>query len=293
MGGSDAGLTFINLDAGTVTSFDSFIDLHYIHGPGATYQDSVFIVARAGSSLEAWRVLPTPTLIDSVTQSGQCYCRQAMQLGPNTLYMGAGGIGWEILTRPDSTQPWSLALQAPGGVSETEGAYISPRHDRATITVDGSLSGIPVFDAPSGSLAYYVTQLERATGVDFSPDGELLAMVGTPAGGYLTGRVLLLRASTGEVLGDTTVGHTVFGVAIDPVRPLLYVGEDQGDGHPSILVIDRTSFHLVGKMSVPAASAECNTACYKSVIAVSSANALYLVAAYNPPGTQAYRFTLP
>ncbi|HKV74323.1 MAG TPA: hypothetical protein VJN95_07380, partial [Gemmatimonadales bacterium] len=125
MGGTATGLTFIDLDAGTVTTDDTILNLNYIRGPGATYRDSVFLLARAGSALESWRLLPTPALLDTAGLSGFAYYRQAMQLGPNTLWTGADN-GWYIWTRSDANHPYSVT--GSDVVSETEGVYISPRH---------------------------------------------------------------------------------------------------------------------------------------------------------------------
>jgi hypothetical protein len=90
------------------------------------------------------------------------------------------------------------------------------------------LTGIPVFSAPAGDLAYVVTQLQSSQAVDFSADGELLAIaggIGVRGEFSDSDRVMLLQASDGAVIADTVFNDEyVFAVAIDPYRPLVYVG---------------------------------------------------------------------
>ena len=278
----DPGLGFIDLDTRAVTSFPGILNTNILRGPGATYQDSIFILKSSGNGpVEVWRLLPTPTLLESHPEvtSG----RQALRFGPNA---------WFTSSNHSFSYP---GFQFAGNAAEeTEGVFMSPRHDRATITVDHVfVPGVPVFNVPSGTLAYSISQLASAQGVDFSPDGELLAMAGGitgwPEG---AGRILLLNATTGAVIHDTTVDRRVFAVAIDPVRPLLYVGLIAADDRPVVLVLDRNSFKTLGEMAVPATAPSCFLGCYKGVIALSNAPALYVFWGFNG-ASRAYRFTMP
>src|ERR1019366_2767895 len=143
---------------------------------------------------------------------------------------------------------------------------------------------------PSGQVAY-LSPLQVSKGVDFSPDGELLAMVGGSMDVTGIKRIVLMRASTGAVLGDTTIDRSVYAVAIDPVRPLLYVGTVTGN-RPTVLVLDRATFRTVGEMQAPAFTFG-NSYADWSVIALNSQNGLYFFWHGNGDPSPAWRFALP
>jgi hypothetical protein len=306
LGVSPLGLTFIDLDTHATTVFDSVFDPSAcwtgLRGPGVTYRDSVFVVLPVGSSsVESWHIGPTPALVRTHPEHG--IPRQLMQLGDDTWLRGGAHLV-SILTRSDSTQPY---LWTSYRAEETEGVHLSPRKDRATIRVDKVPGGIPVFDVPSGALAYRVEQLEVAAGVDFSADGEYLVIVGgTTWFESPTGRVVLLRASDGHVLQDTTLDLHVFAVAIDPIRPWLYVGATDPDSsqlapgdrlpgfRPILVVLERSTFRVIATLRGTAdAPWSCHYRCYKGVIALSSDPVAYVVWGFDPPATTAWQFTLP
>ncbi len=278
-GQPNPGLIFIDLDTHAVQSFPGILSTEFLRGPGATYQDSIVLLqSSADGPVEAWRLLPTPTLVESHPEI--VTFRQAMRFGPDA---------W-------STSQ-SNGINYPGGAGtfadEPEGVFMSPRHDRATITVDHIPTGIPVFNIPDGTLAYAVAQLASAQGADFSTDGALLAIAGGSTGHPEgAGRILLLDAATGAVIHDTNVDRRVFAVAIDPVRPLLHVGLIAADDRPVVLVLDRSSFKTLGEMAVPTTAPSCFLGCYKGVIALSNAPALYVFWGYNG-ASRAYRFSMP
>lgn len=298
LGVSQLGLTLIDLDAKTVTVFDSLFDparcWDWLRGPGVTLFDSVFVVLPVGEGGSLWHLGPDPFLVRS---EGVPVSRQVLQLGPDT-WLLSHHHSVEVISRADSGSPYQT--QVTFSAEETEGVHLSPRKDRATIRVDRAWGGVPVFDVPSGAVAYRISEQEVAAGIDFSADGELLAIVGgTTWFESPTGRVLLLRASDGEILQDTTLDLQVFAVAIDPDRPWLYVGAAEPDGsplggaHPVVLVLDRSTFRVIATLRVPENAPSCWSGCYKGVIAVSEAPAVYAVWGYDPPATIAWKFTLP
>jgi hypothetical protein len=306
LGVSSGGLASIDLDTRVVTVFDSVFDPARcwggLRGPGVTPRDSVFVVLPIGSpSVESWRIGPTPVRLDVHPEHG--IPRQLMQLGDD-VWLRGGAHSLAIRWRTDSMQPYQEIGYL---VEETEGVHLSPRKDRATVRVDHAADGLPVFDVPSGDLAYRVDDLKVAAGVDFSADGELLAVVGgTTWFESPTGRVVLLEASTGRVLQDTTLDLHVFAVAIDPVRPWLYVGATDPDSsrreaddrllrfRPILVVLERSTFRVIATLrGGPDAPWGCHYQCYKGVIALSDAPFAYVVWGWDPPATIAWRFALP
>jgi hypothetical protein len=296
LGVSQLGLTLIDLDAKTVTVFDSIFDptrcWDVLRGPGVTLRDSVFLVLPVGAGVESWQL--GATAVPLASHPGINVTRQVMQLGPDTWLLSHHHFV-EVVSRADSGSPYQA--QVTFQAEETEGVHMSPRKDRATIRVDRAWGGIPVFDVPSGAVAYRMTTQEVAAGIDFSADGELLAVVGgTTWFESPTGRVLLLRASDGEILQDTTLDLQVFAVAIDPVRPWLYVGATESDGgraRPVVLVLERSTFRVIATLRVPENAPLCSYGCYKGVIALSDAPVAYVVWGFDPPATIAWKFTLP
>jgi len=150
MGPSPEGLTLLRLDTRTVTSFDSIIDTDLLRGPGATNQDSIFLLRpRNSATLESWRILPTPerVAVHDMGSSGQ-----SMRLGPNA-WFGSSAHSYSTTIRAESSQPY---VRTQVQAEETEGVLMSRRHDRATIQVDAAFDGVPVFDVPSGQVAYLI-----------------------------------------------------------------------------------------------------------------------------------------
>jgi hypothetical protein len=298
LGVSQLGLTLIDLDAKTVTVFDSIFDparcWDVLRGPGVTLHDSVFVVLPVGGGASLWHLGAEAS---SARRLDFDVFRQVMQLGPDT-WLRSGHHSIAVISRADSSSPYQSPVTF--SAEETEGVHLSPRKDRATIQIDKAWGGVPVFDVPSGAVAYRITTQEVAAGIDFSTDGELLAVVGgTTWFESPTGRVLLLRASDGEILQDTTLDLQVFTVAIDPVRPWIYVGAAEPDGsllggaHPVVLVLDRRTFAVIATLHVPPDAPTCDTGCYKGVIALSDDPVLYVAWGWQPPHTIAWRFTLP
>ncbi|HEU4699117.1 MAG TPA: hypothetical protein VFS40_08055 [Gemmatimonadales bacterium] len=273
------------LDTRTVTAFGPPVPWDVVRGPGVSYRPGVFLLKPVASdTVEAWTPWPTPRRVS--THPGVSFFRQLMELGPDTWF---------------ASSHHQFTVSSPAGPSferaeETEGVHMSPRGDRATIRVDYDEAGAPVFDVPSGRLAYHVAGVRTVLGADFSPDGELLALGGTPIAFDGPGRVTLVRAATGEVLRDTVFAsqRLLFGLAFDPEQPLLYAGvtEVVGDSaRPAVLVLRRDDLRPVAKLGVPADAPACPVTCYKGVLIRSLGPALYVVAANGP--LRVWRFALP
>lgn len=154
--------------------------------------------------------------------------------------------------------------------------------------------GLPVFTVPGGSLAYLLTEVFRPTAVDFSPEGDVLAVTGAePAGNMLR----IFRASDGELLEERTLPRQPVALSFDAVRPLLYVGLGGTYGNPatlkpSVMVFDRATFLPIGHMSAAAADLSCESGCVEAEIVVSAEPAVYLAGFLNSP-LRTFRFSIP
>ena len=286
LGGDLSGnLVLLNATTGAVTTVDSLFDVSLMRGPGVTTRDSTFLLRpRLSTSLEAWTPFPSPARtaeFASITST-----RQAMQFGPDAFFV---------------SHNHQFEVTAPGGsyteqAEETSGVIMSPTHERATIRVNDAWSGVPVFDVASGAIAYRVSDLKTAEGADFSRDGQLLAVAGGTGGPEAANRVVLVRSADGTVLHDTTFTSVVWSVALDPDRPLVYVGIDVPDAggagatHPGVVVLDRASFARLGVMVAKASEPACIIGgCYGGVLAVSSEPAVYAVWSWQA-AARAWRF---
>ena len=295
LAGTPDGVAVIQANTGQVGLFPGtgrygFLD---VRGPGATEMDGVFVLAQVvNGPAEVWRLLPAAERL--LVDSGVLVRRQVMRLNPAAWVLGGAHSitlrRWsDVLGRYQDT-----TIQA----EEVEGANMSPRGDRATLRVDWVPGGVPVFDAPAGTVAYRVAGMLRVDGADFSADGEWLALVGGSdfRGGIAdTNRLMLVRAATGEIVRDTTLDRVPFAVTLDAYAPLVYVGVDHVSEvgiQPAVLVIDRDSGRLLAELRVAASAPPCRLGgCYKAVIARSAEPALYVVWGYQGE-TWVWRFAM-
>jgi hypothetical protein len=198
---------------------------------------------------------------------------------------------------------WLLAnknfVQTPAGITalfEPAGPVYSPRHDRALFKAFGlgqpvpGSPGIPVFSAPSGAIAYFLTPLKWTFAADFSPDDEWLAIAGG-TGAYPqptdTITVLMVRASSGEVVASATLpGVGAVLLAFDPRRPFVYLGSGSG----RVVVLDQTTLQPIATMDASQPDPH-GVGGGPGVIALDNQNGLY----YWPgnAATIVWRFTLP
>lgn len=247
-----------------------------VRGPGFTHIDGVFVASPDFEEpVETWRLLPSPEKIATHPLRAS---RQIMQLNENAWVLTHSRV-YQIYTRSDATQPYQMTLEET--FEGIDGLYMSPRGDRATLRFTGALTDLAVFDATTATVAYRVAGIRSVAGADFSADGELLAIVG--GGSNLTApfRVMLLRASDGTVLREMTLDGEPFTVTLDPVLPLVYVGMTENE-RPVVLVLDRETFAVRGRLAAPASAPACTIGCHEGVIARSAEPALYVMPAEGP-----------
>ena len=274
------GITLLDLESGAETTYDSVPN--FLRAPGVTFRDSVFLITDNSGTRNA-RLLPSLVNVLGDVFAGFAG-RQLMEMSPNV---------WFVSSHHNYSITGSAAVASGEQAEETEGVYLSPRRDRATIRVDRVGAGVPVFDAATGAVAYRAGSLTNSEDAAFSRDGDLLAMVGgTVFVNQGASRIVLLKSATGAVLRDTVINRTAFAIALDPVRPLVYVGVVSPDQHPSVIVLDRGTFGFLGEMRAADDANLCNTSCYKGVILSGTSNDLYVFWSWNGR-PRAYRFTLP
>ena len=260
-GGAPGGdLAVINLQAATVSTYPIF-DYETLRGPGVTWQDENWVF-RSDGGYELWDMSGAPSKVRDLPEAPLGVAdRQVAWLSEN-VWLSTTGNAWTILTRPDDQTPFVESETAPALISEPEGIHLSPAGDRAVMRVDRILGGVPVFDAVMGEVAY-VTDFTTVQGVDFSPDGSLLAMVGGRGGGpedATSRHVELFDAVTGEVGASAELVDPPFAVHIDPAGDRVYVAISSGSAtgsRPAVLVLDADDLSQIARLEPLATTPTC------------------------------------
>jgi hypothetical protein len=274
-------LTFVHLETGSHERFEGpLYDFDQLRTPGTSYRPGVMF----GQTAEGIRPFSlngaTVVLEDPISVT---LARQIAEL--------AEGVYLVTSHHHVSISDGSYDQQ----LEESQGIALSHAAGRATVWGGNTVNiGLPVFTVPGGSLAFLLTEVFRPTAVEFSADGELLAVAGAePAGNLLR----IFRASDGELLEEQTLPAQPIALAFDPVRPLLYVGLGGTYGglaavKPSLMVFDRETFSLLGHLSAAAAELSCEAGCVEAEIAVSAEPAVYLAGFLNSP-LRTFRYSIP
>ena len=281
MGEGGGPLSFAHLDIGALVGFVGPIyDFDRLRTPGASYRPGVMF----GETNDGIRPL-TVSATDVVMEDPipVAFARQIAEV--------ADGVYLVTSHHRIAMSDGSFEQQ----MEETQSIVLSLAAGRVTVSAGNTANiGLPVFTVPGGSLAYLLTEVFRPTAVEFSPDGELLAVAGTEA----TGNMLrIFRASDGELLDEQTLPAQPVALGFDPVRPLLYVGIGGtygalGSVKPGLIVLDRNSFSVLAHITSDAAEISCEAGCSEAEIAVSPEPAVYLAGFLNSP-VRTFRFTIP
>lgn len=235
--------------------------------PGRTFDPALLLLQPIGRpDVEKWRLLPTPQVLDTLP----FWVNRQIALLNDTLLLYATSHQVR-LHHARNAGPWSYLAT----YEDTHEIVISPRRDLATLRVNGSGTGPPVFDLVRGDTAYHVRQLFRSYGARFSPNGDTLWMVGvtrgraTPLDPY-PGLLLMMEAKTGRVLRSLELNDVQpFGFARDSHQPRLYIYALPNPGTrrtEELLVLDSRTLEEVGRVAVPA-ELGCGNNCLSPVIA--------------------------
>lgn len=254
LGGDDQGMVMLDPAAGTMRRYPGtgqFSGAGF-EGPGPTPEDNVFIVYPGFSQpMQRWRLFPDTQPLEVLPLP---LPRYAMQLSTNVL-LASQTDQFDIWVRADEASGYLRAFHMNARV---DGVVMSPRHDRGAVIMRNEIERVPVFDA-SGAVAWRMP-VNAARGVDFSADGELLAVVGGASSYDTTSHLYVLRASDGAVVGDTAFEHVASAVHFDPVLPLIYVTfltSDSAGAWPVLAVLQRDTFRPVASISVPHDAGPC------------------------------------
>lgn len=222
--------------------------------PGPSFRDSTIVAqALAGTTCglpKLWTLEPAVAAVDSAPYPGPAD-RVWVELAPST---------WL------NTSHHYLTIHKDGLVTlreqleEGERVIFSPDHSRAVALTTNAPYQAPVLLPASGTIAYRLPLL-AAEAAAFTPGGDTLFAAGFRAFSQTElPRLIAVHATTGVVLMDTSyAAGELWGIVLDPDAPLLYGVELSPVAgsfflQPDILVFDRRTLELVGRMHPPAAA---------------------------------------
>lgn len=233
--------------------------------PGRTPDPELLLLQPIdGSDVEKWRLLPEPQLLGTLPATND---RHFAQLSDSVVLFG---YHHRVETR--RLRGTELELRYLASYEETHEVIISPSRDRATLIVNGSATGPPVFDTQTGDTAYHVRQLFRSYGVAFSTAGDTLWMVGV--NNQLASKVVVLDARSGSELSHAEFpDYGIINMRKDPAASRLFItAMPKGaawDAPPVLLVIDAKTLQINGRVEVPQDVAPYSQCAY-CVVAVGS-----------------------
>ena len=130
----------------------------------------------------------------------------------------------------------------------------SPAGDRAVLLSYVDSGGAPVIDVSAGKIGYVVPAFGAPMAAAFSEAGDTLFLGGYDEPAPTATLLAAVRASDGLVYRLDTLPHSVCGIALDPVRPWLYVAGglyDPVGRWPVLSVLNRTTFEPIATLRAP------------------------------------------
>ena len=201
-------------------------------------------------------ISPTAATPDTGPMTG---AQVAVHLARGKWLVSIGNPGLLVYTRTDS----GTFAQTAANLWQAAGAVVSPRGDRVapTFTLNGGgvVEGVPIYDAPSGAVAFRLTDFTFVSGpAAFTSGGDTLYVAGVGKDPAYSEEAVAVDATSGSVLARTirfTDGPYIYNiptsaVAVDPVRSFLYAAGWHGG--PFLDVLDRATLRLVASVRVPA-----------------------------------------
>jgi hypothetical protein len=309
--GDDDTLRFVDLDTHQFTSLGGEL-LHGgsgvgLWGPGPSYDGSFYLEqGQAAAIVAPWQLAPVPAQIPAglARLAPLTEAQNVMRLGASTWFASQKTGAWIVSLADTAATTFAGASFAPvsGVGGPMNGLVISPRGDRAAILPVSAPGGVPVLTMPEGNVAFRISNLQtNATDADFSADGSLLAMAGDAGDLH---RVIVVNATTGATVHDTTIAYPVESVRFSPDKARLYVESPVADSssspvawYPRVLVLNAATFGVLGQLTAPHSSSA--TLCHAGGcfvrIALNTTGSLYFfdgTVLTNQATSHAWRFTV-
>lgn len=236
---------------------------------GPTFDPSVLLVQSwNSSSVTAWRFQPES---DSIRSFPIRLSRILAQFNDSIFFVGTHHWINIMVLRGDR-----VTIKYTGTYEETNGVYLSPRGDVATIHVHGSPTGPPVFSMQTGDTLYHLQETRGIHGAHFSVGGDTLFVLGyTVHDG--SAMLLILEARTGRLLQRVDLPIWIEDMAVDPDNGNFYFahveGYRYGPARVHMYVMDPRTYEFIGHAT--AARAE-STACFYRKVVVGIDGAFFI-----------------
>jgi hypothetical protein len=183
-------------------------------------------------------------------------------------------------------------------IEGNRGMRLSPDGRHATVLPNGTSMGVPVFDAATGDLRYWVGDIWRVNDAAFSPDDSLLFFAGNVVATGTQGSLVAVAAGTGAVRYQVALGdHQALSLVADPTGRFVFVATAPSDTLANsrdivtVLVFQARDGTKVGELSAPDQVPECRSTCEGLLLYDHWANALFFVdGGDDRMGTRVYLF---
>ena len=210
--------------------------------PGRTHNDGVVLLQPRAGNAQAWRLLPGAQVVDTLPFEN---LRHAAVFNDSTYF--------RAFHHRVETRRFDGRYLYMGTYEETHEVILSPTRDRATLRVNGSQTGPPVFNMATGDTAYHVRQLFRSYGAAFSEHGDTLWMLGvTP--NDLRSSLVMLNARTGVLLKQIFFDDDVSAEAMrrDAGGGRIFILDWKFPESPvNLLVLDEQTLDVIGQVDGP------------------------------------------
>ena len=224
--------------------------------PGRTPDDAVVLLQPHNGNAQAWRLLPAAHVVDTLPFEN---VRHAAVFNDSTYLRSSAHI---VETRRfDGRYIYRNTYEG------TNEVILSPTRDRATVRLNATPKGPPVFNMVTGDTAYHVRELFTSNGAAFSQNGDTLWMLGSTADDHFRRSMVMLNARTGTLLKQIffDADHPADAMRRDADGGRIFVSTwDYPERYIKLLVLDDQTLDLIGHVDGPL----CDSQCQWSVVAV-------------------------
>lgn len=218
------------------------VDWGMLRAVGATYDSSRYILRDSSGTIAEWRLIPGPTLVDTVPSFLQSpFARITFRLS-ETVWVNTHNHTTDVIRTGLPT--YAVSIEDPYRITMSGAA------DRAILSGGYPAAGAVVFRMSTGDTAYRVP-IHPVSGAAFTADGGTLFVAN---GLYsATHRIMAFDAADGGLLDQVVLpaeASNVLGLALAGGGSRLLLAYQEGS-IPVVLVYDAASLSLLGRLPAP------------------------------------------
>lgn len=217
------------------------VDWGSMRAVGVTFDSSRYILRDSAGVIAEWRLIPGPTLVDTVPSSLQSVFARIIFRLSEGVWLNTHNHSTDVI-RP-GLPTFAVQIEDPHRIT------LSRIADRAIANGGYDAPGAVVFRMSTGDTLYRVPTTGWVSGAAFTADGGTL-YVGANS-------IVVVNASDGTVLDQAPLPadiYQVLGIALARNDNRLLVAVERGSA-PEILVYDAGTLALLGRLESPPESA--------------------------------------